>query len=363
MVGQRLPDDDLYARLELTPDASPEAVELAWRSLLKIHHPDVAGDDAALERAKRINVAHDWLSDPTLRERYDRERHAGIRRGGVRRAGYRPRDGAPAPVSTYRPRSPRIFDAEPPLRIRRFLERVGRLTADELDRLALADRAPIAFLATLQRFGPPDGPDRLAAIEAELERRVPNGRWSDLPTRDALVGVAAEIIWGAFLDEHLVEPFRLRARERLLRGWETAIDQPRYGPNGAAVEAVVARVGRLTQNEATAILKAAKGEVSGSRPWPPGSDPDEDHGLRVSAELASRDVAAAVPAGATGGLAPTNAVRLRRLLGRVGHALVLRHLFPERDFADLVAPWRKGLREPLPGDRGAPAARVRRTPG
>ena len=65
MPGRLLPADDLYARLEVDVNASPEAIEVAWRALLKRHHPDVAGgDDAALDRAKRINVAHDWLSDP-----------------------------------------------------------------------------------------------------------------------------------------------------------------------------------------------------------------------------------------------------------------------------------------------------------
>src|SRR6266566_4809551 len=69
-----LPPDDLYARLELPIDASFEAIEIAWRALLKQHHPDIAGPSAG-ELAKRINVAHDWLSDPDLRARYDRERH------------------------------------------------------------------------------------------------------------------------------------------------------------------------------------------------------------------------------------------------------------------------------------------------
>ena len=74
-----LPADDLYACLEIATDASPEAIEVAWRSLLRQHHPDIAGP-SGLERAKRINVAHDWLSDPELRQRYDRER--GISRRG-----------------------------------------------------------------------------------------------------------------------------------------------------------------------------------------------------------------------------------------------------------------------------------------
>ena len=88
-----LPADDLYARLEVPPTASPEAIELAWRALLRRHHPDVAGPDG-LDLAKRINVAHDWLSDPGLRAQYDRERGlAGSGRGhrGPRDAAYQPR--------------------------------------------------------------------------------------------------------------------------------------------------------------------------------------------------------------------------------------------------------------------------------
>src|SRR3954466_7183426 len=83
-----LPADDLYARLEVGVDASAEVIELAWRSLLRRHHPDVAGPDG-LERAKRINVAHDWLSDPELRTRYDHER--GIRRSIRETGGRAPR--------------------------------------------------------------------------------------------------------------------------------------------------------------------------------------------------------------------------------------------------------------------------------
>src|SRR6476619_2201762 len=88
-----LPVDDLYARLEVPSTASPEAIELAWRALLRQHHPDIAGP-ASLDTAKRINVAHDWLSDPTLRARYDRERgiRGDVRVSGVR-AGGGPRGG------------------------------------------------------------------------------------------------------------------------------------------------------------------------------------------------------------------------------------------------------------------------------
>src|SRR5436305_14528496 len=89
-----VPEDDLYARLEVPSDATFEAIEIAWRALLKRHHPDVAGGDG-LELAKRINVAHDWLGDAQLRARYDEERYHESHR---RRA---PREAAAWPSGTH----------------------------------------------------------------------------------------------------------------------------------------------------------------------------------------------------------------------------------------------------------------------
>src|SRR5688572_8871532 len=134
---QTLPGDDLYARLGVPRDASAEAIDLAWRGLLRKHHPDIAGPDA-LELAKRINVAHDWLSDPELRRRYDREHADGIRSGRSPRASGRPDWSATAWRPVRRPPT----TAE---RVTAVVERVGRLTRDELDRLSLAEPAPIAF--------------------------------------------------------------------------------------------------------------------------------------------------------------------------------------------------------------------------
>src|SRR5512144_3139600 len=125
-----LPADDLYARLELTVDASPEAVEVAWRALLKRHHPDVAGSHAD-DLAKRINVAHDWLSDPELRARYDRERHPG-RRARLPDAG-EPRPAGPPRRRPARPPAPHR-PLEPAEAVERHLARVRRLSGDELDR-------------------------------------------------------------------------------------------------------------------------------------------------------------------------------------------------------------------------------------
>src|SRR4051812_44235289 len=96
-----VPEDDLYARLEVPRDATFEAIEIAWRALLKRHHPDVAGSDG-LELAKRINIAHDWLGDPHLRARYDEERYHGVHRHRTYGGGAAPAN-ARGPAHVRRP--------------------------------------------------------------------------------------------------------------------------------------------------------------------------------------------------------------------------------------------------------------------
>lgn len=347
-----VPDDDLYARLEVGPDASPEAIELAWRALLRKHHPDVAGDDGALERAKRINVAHDWLSDADLRARYDAERagvppgvasrSAGSARGrtGARmahapwrstvRSGARPRRPA-------RPRRTDLVSGTPDERLARFLARVERLTPDELDRLAAAEPPPIAFLATVRRFLAADARDAYASCEVSLATRVPHERWAVTGVREGLLAAAAEVVLAPFLDDLLTEPFRGRARDRLLRAWDASLDQPRHGPNSTAVDALVRRLRSWSPAQTAAFLRASAGVDASQRPWPASLDREEDEALRISAELAAGDAAAAVP---VAGLPAASAARARRLAARLGYATALRHAFPpgayERVSAALV---------------------------
>ena len=333
-----LPADDLYARLEVPVDASPEAIEVAWRALLKRHHPDIAGADN-LEIAKRINVAHDWLSDGELRARYDRERHPGARggrgRGSPRAPDWAPR-GATAEASHNRaPRPPR--PADPDEALRRFVDRVRRLTRDELDRLSVAEPPPIAFVASIRRFV---GAERAAALdraEALVHAAAPVEAWAALSVRDAILSAAHEIVLAPFLDEHLSEAYLDRARDRLTRSWEAAIDQPRYGPNTPAVRRVLDRAAQLTPDELHELVRAAGRGRLEAVPWPRGIDPLEDEVFRVSSALAARDAAAA-PSPA--GLDRVTAARATRILGRVAHAHVLRHAFAAAEFAALVEPWR-----------------------
>jgi curved DNA-binding protein CbpA len=340
----------LYARLELSLDASFEAVEVAWRALLKRHHPDVAGSGAdADDRAKRINVAHDWLSDPELRARYDRERHPGSGRRTTGRSvpPSPPRRGAAsAGVRPARPIRRRPADREEALQ--RHLERIERLTPDEMDRLSLAETPPVAFVASIARFLSPERMTALDAVEQRVHERLPRAvRWN-AATRDAAIGYAQELVLAPFLDEHLSPPFRDRVRERLTRGWSAAVDQPRYGPNGPAVAAAIVAIRALPPADLRRLATSAAADPAGrSGPtWPKGLRPDEDDALRVSSELARRDAIAALAA-------PIPAAA-RRSLERAIHALVLRHAFPAATFEQMLGPWREAL-----GVGGAPRTSVR----
>ena len=333
-----LPADDLYARLEIPADASPEAIEVAWRALLRRYHPDVAGP-AGLDTAKRINVAHDWLSDPALRARYDREHGLGRIRDGARPRDPRGDDRPPTPGDD-RPaaRTVRHRPVDPAEALARFLERIAVLEPHEIDRLGCAEPAPIAFGATIARFLPPDRLAALAAMEAAVHARLGRTAARQRGVREAVEGYGTELVLGPFLDELLSEPFRDRARERLTRGWEAAVGQPRYGPNGVMVRALLSRLAGLDAG-GVAVLAGTVGvgwDARSDVPWPPGTSPEDDEALRVSSTLAARDAANAVP---RSGLDASTVAQARRAAGRLAHLLVLRHAFAPASFSTLIAPW------------------------
>ncbi|MBA2701258.1 MAG: J domain-containing protein, partial [Chloroflexi bacterium] len=290
-----LPVDDLYQRLGVPTNASPEAIEVAWRGLLRKHHPDIAGQDA-LELAKRINVAHDWLSSPTLRRQYDEQRGVRPPAGSARleRSAWSRWSGEDAfERFDVRRRARSLTTAE---RAGAVVARLAHLTGDELDRLALAEPAPIAFLATLRRFARPD----LQAILDDSERAalatLPAGTRRHPAVRDAIVGRLAEIVLDDALDGLLGESGADRARERLTRGWDAAVGQPRYGPATPAIGELLDRLRGLDGPGRQALARTGSRERLGTAPWPPSVSPDEDEALRVSSDLAGADAAAALTA-------------------------------------------------------------------
>lgn len=62
-----------YEILGVSPSASAEDIRSAYRSLARLHHPDVSRMDSSALRMAEINSAWAILSDPVSRFNYDRQ--------------------------------------------------------------------------------------------------------------------------------------------------------------------------------------------------------------------------------------------------------------------------------------------------
>jgi curved DNA-binding protein CbpA len=72
-----VPSTDPYAVLGLSPQATPEQIRRAYRTLVRQHHPDTRtpGDTASgatnNERLEQVIAAYATLADPVRRAEYD----------------------------------------------------------------------------------------------------------------------------------------------------------------------------------------------------------------------------------------------------------------------------------------------------
>jgi curved DNA-binding protein CbpA len=64
---------DLYEILEVSPKASQEVIQAAYRVLARNAHPDRNTGAEAEQRIRQINAAYEVLSEPAQRARYDLE--------------------------------------------------------------------------------------------------------------------------------------------------------------------------------------------------------------------------------------------------------------------------------------------------
>jgi molecular chaperone DnaJ len=69
---------DYYEILGVSRDADKEEIKSAYRRLARKYHPDVNKEAGAEERFKEINRAYEVLSEPEIRQRYDRFGEAGV---------------------------------------------------------------------------------------------------------------------------------------------------------------------------------------------------------------------------------------------------------------------------------------------
>ena len=63
-----------YEILQVTPEADPEIIEVAYKRLALKYHPDRNPDSSQQDRMQKINEAYEVLRDPAKRREYDKER-------------------------------------------------------------------------------------------------------------------------------------------------------------------------------------------------------------------------------------------------------------------------------------------------
>jgi hypothetical protein len=342
-MPDNIPSDDLYARLGVPTDADTATIDRAWRALLKQHHPDVAGA-MSLELAKLINVAHDWLADGERRARYDaaiRERqghrsgHPGARSRRPSPAPPRPRRTTPRPQSPPRPAPPddldEVFGASAAA-IRSFLAQAASLTADDLDRLSVAE--PQDPADELRELIPPELWTRIEAIDARLAKVLLRAALRDPVAATAARGYGHALVLELFLWYYLADPETML--EGMRRGWESAVGLPRYGPNTVEVAGLMAWFRAATPGQAAA-LAATWSDLGEPRPWPADAWEFDFAALEVSAALARRDAARA--AAAVAPRAGLNPNRLAAAFESTAHVVTLRPIFGPHAFAPYQQAW------------------------
>ena len=69
---------DPYAVLQVSQDATHDAVQTAYRTRARQLHPDLSDDPAASAQMARLNAAWETLGDPVRRATFDRTHLAGV---------------------------------------------------------------------------------------------------------------------------------------------------------------------------------------------------------------------------------------------------------------------------------------------
>jgi hypothetical protein len=165
--------EDYYEILQVSPSAEPEIIEAAYKKLAQKYHPDVNKSPTAIEKMKKINIAHDVLGDTVQRKRYHAE---WLQRKGEKTSytgTHAPPE--PKPSSKYQPRQQQRGTTPKPSPIAKEPSRKRRkIAAYIISGLVVLIIMPIIFMNTI--FSPQykiafvsarDGSDELYLINAD----------------------------------------------------------------------------------------------------------------------------------------------------------------------------------------------------
>ena len=181
--------------------------------------------------------------------------------------------------------------------IRSFLRTIARLTPDDLDRLSVS--APEFTSAAIRPFVPPDLWQRVEALDRLLVERLPAALRADPVAMAAATAYGHALVLEPFALHHFANPDVLA--EGMRRGWEAAVGQPRYGPNGREVRALIERFRRATPDEGAALARGWAALGITEDPWPCG---------RLAVRLRrARGLGGPRPAGRGRGAGPRRPVR------------------------------------------------------
>ncbi len=337
-VSELIPDDDLYARLDVASDATPGEIELAWRLLIRLHHPDVAGDDRPhLDLAKRTNVAHDWLADPARRARYDESR------GG--RPAKRARAAEPPPRPSHRPSPPTNLGPRS-AEVQATLDRLLSLTPNEIDRLRALGSAVDGHF----RFRKFVSEGRRSAYDwvhdegqVALDRILSNRDWRMEDKIRLGFGVYNYLAWlvagDLFIEQIEDSQAAQQLREMFIGPFVEAMASPlRYGPNSEEVASFIGRLPTLTKKEARRLASKTVDLWTAPDRSPRHGDPTGTScaGCRASIALAEIDARAALP---SLGLGYTRARKLDWMVGVTAAYLVVRLDLPSGGDDRLYRRW------------------------
>jgi hypothetical protein len=318
-VGKGL-DFDPFELLGVDASADALTIDRAYKARIRYVHPDIAGP-AGLAESKRLNVAREWLLDPTRRASLPGPRPS---RRRERPEPPPARRQEPTWETPFEPRAPWDYDpwlddaltfdfGDATARVRAFFESIRTLTSDERARVtySLGDEPPVHFADYREEVG-----ERLWGRSRALRDAI--GRvWHErddegpplLFPRGRVFGDGA-VVADAYAQWMLLgDAIRQGSRDgrstdalasRCSWPWTASVGQPRYGPYERAVLAFLdearalsavpsERLARAWQRDMGSFLYGTPGED-----WFPGAL-DTPKPELVSARLAAVDASRIEP--------------------------------------------------------------------